>query len=73
MNTPFRICVSSPPDRKKLVAEIFFGDQQWAELNQEQESLQLEFYPRPDGRPWSLQFELVISALQEAKKKLCDR
>ena len=26
METKYRICISSPPDREKLVAEIFFGD-----------------------------------------------
>ena len=35
MATSYRICLSSPPDREKLVAEIFVGDVQWAEINQE--------------------------------------
>lgn len=38
MKDKHRICISSPPDREKLVAEIFFGDTQWAELNQEGEA-----------------------------------
>lgn len=70
MNTPWRICLSSPPDREKLVAEIFFGDQQWAELNQEGLELALEFYSRIDGQPWKIPYEQVVSALEEAKKKL---
>jgi hypothetical protein len=45
-----RICISSPPDREKLVAEIFFGDEQWAELNQESGTLELEFYPKPSSK-----------------------
>jgi hypothetical protein len=33
MKRGIRICISSPPDREKLVAEIFVGDEQVAELN----------------------------------------
>jgi len=65
-----RICISSPPDRQKLVAEIFFGDEQWAELNQERGDLRLEVYPRRDGRPWSLDFQEVSDALSRAKERL---
>jgi hypothetical protein len=40
MATSCRICISSPPDREKLVAEILFGDVQWAEIDQEADILQ---------------------------------
>jgi hypothetical protein len=52
MNTKnkYRICLSSPPNRSKLVAEIFFGNVQWAEINQEKNALEVEFYPRPDRK-----------------------
>jgi hypothetical protein len=73
MNDKYRICISSPPDRKKLVAEIFFGTMQWAEINQEDNNLQIEFYPRSNGEPWQIDFESVISALTEAKRKLTNR
>jgi len=43
----YRIGISS--DREKLVAEIFFGDTQWAEVNQEREIVEVEFYIRLDG------------------------
>jgi hypothetical protein len=65
-----RICISSPPDREKLVAEIFFDNEQWAELNQEEGSLTLEIYPRHDGNFWQLSFEQVLEAMNEAKRKL---
>lgn len=50
MTDKYRICISSPPDRNNLVAEIFFGYIQWAEINTEQKNVQIEFYPRPDGK-----------------------
>jgi hypothetical protein len=65
-----RICISSPPDRERLVAEIFLGNVQWAELNQEREDLELEFYDRPDGEPWRIDYQLAVEALNEAKRRL---
>lgn len=65
-----RICISSPPDREKLVAEIFFGDIQWAELNHEFEDIEIEFYPRPDGQPWRISLFKAINALEGAKIRL---
>ena len=65
-----RICISSPPDREHLVAEIFFGEIQWAEINQEGNELEVEIYPRPDGEPWRLGFAEIVSALDQARSKL---
>ncbi len=70
MSRQYRICISSPPDRERLVAEIFFGDEQWAELNQEGLELVLEVYPRRDGTPWRLSFEALTTALSDARKRL---
>jgi len=70
MSVDWRVCISSPPDRDKLVAEIFFGDQQWAELNQEGSELQLELYQRSDGKPWEIPYSQIVAALKEAKKQL---
>src|SRR5687767_1304060 len=70
MTKDMRICISSPPDREKLVAEIFFGNEQWAELNQEGETLELEFYPKPSGEFWRLGLDNVLEALNEAKRQL---
>jgi hypothetical protein len=70
MNSKMRICLSSPPDREKLVAEFFFDEEQWAELNQEGESLILEIYPRRSGEPWLINFEEMLETLKEGKQKL---
>lgn len=70
MQYNYDICVSSPPDREKLVAEIFFGSFQWAEVNQESNELQIEFYPRPDSEPWRITFRDALAALEEARHRL---
>ena len=70
MNTKHRIQIASLPDREKLVSEILFDDIQWAEINQERDALEVEFYPRPDGGPWRIDYEAAINALHEAKQRL---
>jgi hypothetical protein len=64
------VTVASPPDRDKLVAEIFFGSQQWAEINQEKGVFEVEFYPRSDGAPWRIALPDALAALHEAGKLL---
>src|SRR5262249_46670918 len=74
MSKKFTVYISSPPDREKLVAEILFGDreyqEQWAELNQEDATLRIEFYPKRDGQFWEFRFDAVMEALNEAKRRL---
>jgi hypothetical protein len=64
------ISLSSPPDRKKLVADLICDNEQWAELNQEGESLSLEIYPRRSGEPWTMDFAEVLAQLNEGKRRL---
>ena len=64
------ISLASPPDREKLVAEVFYEDEQWAEINQESGTLQLEIYPRCNGQHWNFLFEDALIALQSAKTRL---
>ena len=70
VETDWKVWISSPPDRERLVADIFFGTIQWAELNQENGHLCLEMYARPDGKPWAVPYELVSDALREAERRL---
>lgn len=70
MRNGWRVTIASPPDRENLVAEIFIGDIQWAEINQRGEVLEVEFYARPDDVPWRLPFSLALEALIAAKEDL---
>jgi len=67
MSKNWRITIASPPDREHLVAEIFFGNQQWDEIDQESQALIVEFYPRSDPEPWRISFDDALSALHEAR------
>ncbi len=70
MSAQYRITIASPPDREYLVAEIFFDDVQWAEVNRESGALDVEFYPRPDGKPWRVSLEMAMAALDRARFEL---
>lgn len=66
----FRITIASPPDREQLVAEVFFGNEQVAEINQDAEDLRIEVYCRPSAAPWVLPFEEFMNTLNQAKVRL---
>lgn len=68
--TDLRICISSPPDRKNLVAEVFVGIEQLAEVNHEDGQWSIEIYPRPSGSAWNLPFDETLRILQEAKSRI---
>lgn len=70
METVHRVTIASPPDRSSLVAELFFGDIQWAELRSETDQVVVEFYSRPDGKPWLVELNVAINALEEANARL---
>jgi hypothetical protein len=52
--TTLSLQFATAPDREKEVAEIWFGDELVAELNQESGTLALEIYPKRDQQPWKL-------------------
>jgi hypothetical protein len=68
-----RIDIASPPDREKLVAQIVIGNEQCAEINQENDGLSIEIYPRQDGQPWVLDYGAFLTTLESAKQRLINR
>ena len=66
----FRITLASPPDRDQLVAEVFVGLEQIAELNAQSGKMTVEIYPRQNGSPWALNYSQFLQALTEAQEKL---
>lgn len=62
--------LASPPDRERLVVQLMIGEEQFAEVNQEIDSLQVEVYGRRDGQPWIVDFEQLMSALTNARGRL---
>jgi hypothetical protein len=65
-----RIQIASSPDREKVVAELWWGDEMWGEISQEGPEPQLELYPRRDGRPWSFPLAEALDLIQRARRTL---
>ncbi len=66
------ISIASPPDREYVVAEIFFGHEQWAEVNTEGDRVTLELYAKRTGGPWAFAYDEALEAIQEARRRLLD-
>lgn len=63
----FKIELASVPDRENLVAEIWYNEILVAEINQEAENLEIEFYLNE-----KIKFELddFLKAVENAKGKI---
>ena len=75
MKGRIEICVSSPPDREKLVADVLVESddgvlEQLLEINQEHDELQIEIYPRRSGEPWVFPYDVFLELLEKARKRL---
>jgi hypothetical protein len=67
------LVIGSPPDREKLVAELYDGNVQWGELQNETGRLILEVHPEPNGLFWEFSFEELMKLLQQAERELTGR
>ena len=63
------IDIASSPDRENLVAEIWQGDEMIAEINQENENLELEIFAGENGK-LKLKYNDFVNALKRASEKL---
>ena len=61
--------IASPPDRENLVAEIWLEEQMIAEINQENNNLELEIFIKEKGK-LKLNYDDFLETLEKAKKKL---
>lgn len=66
----YSIEITSVPDRERLVAEIWEGDQIVAEINQENDELEIEIYCQKHPRSLALNYEAFTEALKVGKEKL---
>jgi len=65
----FKIEISSVPDRENLVAEIWHNELLIAEINQENEILEIELY---QSEKITFGLEEFLDILNSAKKELVD-
>lgn len=65
-----KIEITSPPDREALVAELWWGDEMWGEVNQEAGALMIELYPRASGQVWRFPLADFLEVLRKAGAQL---
>ena len=77
MSTPIKLMIADSSGMEKVVVELSSpydagkgGNFEWGIVSQESSPLTLTLYPRPDGKPVTLDLDDVITALQRAKYAL---
>ncbi len=68
----FEIIITSPPDRERLVAEIYYENMFWAKISKETvgQSYIIQFYPHPKNQCWEFELDMALRAIVKAKKDL---
>ena len=70
MTSSLRYLVTSPPDRNRLVAEIWHGETMLAEVDCEQGELTLMIYPANNQNTWCIPCIAFAQLLDRAAKDL---
>ncbi len=70
MKSNFSVQYCVPPENTFLIAEIYYGDEHWAELNTEHNHLQVVFFARQNGEPWRFPLTDVFSVLQTTELEI---
>ena len=72
MSCDLSVQVLSDPDYEDLIAEGYIGEDCLIIVSQEQgfESLDVEFLPRADGKPWKLKYDLLTELLAKCRDRL---
>ncbi|MEE9322519.1 MAG: hypothetical protein V3U76_18905 [Granulosicoccus sp.] len=66
-----QILITSPPDREKVVAELWENNIQIAEVSREDYVVRVEFYTAPFNA--SFEYDELLDALQKARNSLIEQ
>ena len=67
----YSILIASPPDREKLVAEIWLNDTMIVEISQEKPYIEIELFCS-DKFDFKLPYEEFLNVVMQAKKILLE-
>ena len=73
MNNTLSIEIASVPDRMGLVAELWRGNDQVAELSEDEGTLTLQVYKPPAGEFWQFDYENLIQCLADMRSQLLEK
>jgi hypothetical protein len=66
----FNWVIAIPPDREHLIAELYDGNIQFGEINQDEGVLVLEIHREPNDLPWRFSLHQLIDFLRETEREL---
>jgi len=66
----FELLIGSPVDREKLVCEIYFENEIFAEISHETGDFLIEIYPHPKNKWWSLSLDKLQEIIFIGKQHL---
>lgn len=66
----FSIKIASDTSREKVFAEIYYNNEEWAEISQEEENPVIAFFSPLHGKYWEFPLHEALGAIEEAKKSL---
>lgn len=67
----WEVMLTSPPDRAEVVAELWFGREQFAEMRRTPAGVECEIGGQ-SGKAWSLPAEVVVEALRNTQDRLLE-
>ncbi len=68
----FSFRIASDTSKEKVFAEVFYDDDQWAEISQEGEEPVVIFLSPSNAKYWEFPLGVALEALQQAKKSLLE-
>ena len=66
----FSFKIASDRSREKVFAEIYFNNEEWVEISQEEEKPLIAFFPPLHGKYWEYPLDEALETIEEAKKSL---
>lgn len=69
-NKKFSIKIVSDTSREKVFAEIYYNNEEWAEITQEGERPLITIFPPLYEKCWEFSLDEVLEVIEEAKENL---
>ena len=66
----FSIKIAGDTSREKVFAEIYYNDDEWAEISQEEDKPLITIFPPTNKDCWEFPLHEALEAIEEAKKSL---
>ncbi|MBS0653895.1 MAG: hypothetical protein JSR39_10285 [Verrucomicrobia bacterium] len=69
----FSFRIASDSSKEKVFAEIYYCNEQWAEISQEEKEPIVIFFSPSNAKNWEFPLEEALEVLENAKKSLLNK